>query len=268
VNGSQCHPQDLTTYHWGRRDATSGGAGHTAGSPNGLSCSWPTSLARYAPEAVTNLLVETLAKVPVRSLTAEFDPDKYTDDYRVQVLDLIGRKAAGEEFELPAVADEKPKIVDMMAALEASVEAAKAARKRHRPPVRRRLPASPRGRRHAPRRPSRGPRRPREVGATPAATPRHRGRYAVIGKAGEIVLRHLGVELEVRRAAVQREAFDFDADHDAVSPTHRWATPPARRARSMPGAGDGARSVSGSVSTRRPRRREREPRRRRPGRPG
>ncbi len=67
----------------------------------------------------------------VRSLTAEFDPDKYQDDYRIQVLDLIGRKAAGEEFELPAVADEQPKIVDMMAALEASVEAAKAARKRH-----------------------------------------------------------------------------------------------------------------------------------------
>ena len=38
-----------------------------------------------------------------RSLTAEFDHDKYQDDYRIQVLDLIGRKAAGEEFELPAV---------------------------------------------------------------------------------------------------------------------------------------------------------------------
>jgi murein DD-endopeptidase MepM/ murein hydrolase activator NlpD len=32
-----------------------------------------------------------LSKVLVRSLTAEFDPDKYQDDYRVQVLDLIGR---------------------------------------------------------------------------------------------------------------------------------------------------------------------------------
>jgi DNA end-binding protein Ku len=64
-------------------------------------------------------------------VTAEFDPDKYQDDYRIQVLDLIGRKAAGEEFELPAVEAEKPKIVDMMAALEASVEAAKAARGRH-----------------------------------------------------------------------------------------------------------------------------------------
>jgi DNA end-binding protein Ku len=64
-------------------------------------------------------------------LTAEFDPDQYQDDYRIQVLDLIGRKAAGEEFELPAVEADKPKIVDMMAALEASVEAAEAARGRH-----------------------------------------------------------------------------------------------------------------------------------------
>jgi DNA end-binding protein Ku len=81
-----------------------------------------------------------LVKVLVRSLTAEFDPDKYTDEYRVQALDLIGRKAGGEEFELPAVADEKPKIVDMMAALEVSVEAAKAARQRH--PTARETPAA------------------------------------------------------------------------------------------------------------------------------
>ncbi len=47
-----------------------------------------------------------MAEMLVESLTAEFDPDKYTDDYRVQVLDLIAKKAAGEEFELPAVAGE------------------------------------------------------------------------------------------------------------------------------------------------------------------
>ena len=72
-----------------------------------------------------------MAEMLVESLSAEFAPDKYQDDYRIQVLDLIGRKAAGEEFELPAVEAQKPKIVDMMAALEASVEAAKAARGRH-----------------------------------------------------------------------------------------------------------------------------------------
>ena len=43
-----------------------------------------------------------MAETLVESLTAEFDPDKYRDDYRVQVLDLIAKKAAGEEFESPA----------------------------------------------------------------------------------------------------------------------------------------------------------------------
>ena len=81
-----------------------------------------------------------MAQMLVESLTASFDPDKYHDDYRVQVLDLITRKAAGEEFELPAATGEPPKIVDMMAALEASVEAAKAARKRH--PTARPAPAA------------------------------------------------------------------------------------------------------------------------------
>ena len=46
-------------------------------------------------------------------------------------MDLIAKKANGEEFELPAVEAEAPKIVDLMAALEASVEAAKASRARH-----------------------------------------------------------------------------------------------------------------------------------------
>ena len=72
-----------------------------------------------------------MAEALVDSLTDAFEPDKYHDDYRVQVLDLIGKKAAGEEFELPETAAEKPKIVDLMAALEASVEAAKTARDRH-----------------------------------------------------------------------------------------------------------------------------------------
>jgi DNA end-binding protein Ku len=72
-----------------------------------------------------------MAEALVQSLSDEFAPDKYRDDYREQVLGLIEKKAAGEEFEVPEVAAEKPKIVDLMAALEASVEAAKSSRKRH-----------------------------------------------------------------------------------------------------------------------------------------
>jgi DNA end-binding protein Ku len=72
-----------------------------------------------------------MAEALVDSLAADFEPDKYRDEYREQVMALIQMKADGEEFEVPEVAAEKPKVVDIMAALEASVAAAKDARSRH-----------------------------------------------------------------------------------------------------------------------------------------
>lgn len=73
-----------------------------------------------------------MAKQLVESLSVEFDPNEYRDDYRDKVLALIERKAAGEEIaiEAPAPVDEG-KVVDLMAALEASVKEARAARSRH-----------------------------------------------------------------------------------------------------------------------------------------
>jgi DNA end-binding protein Ku len=72
-----------------------------------------------------------MAESLVDSLSATFEPEKYRDEYREQVLDLIRMKAAGEEFTVPEAVAEKPKVVDLMAALEASVRAAKDARARH-----------------------------------------------------------------------------------------------------------------------------------------
>ena len=72
-----------------------------------------------------------MAESLVESLSATFEPERYRDEYREQVLDLIKIKAAGEEFTMPEVVAEKPKVVDLMAALEASVRAAKDARARH-----------------------------------------------------------------------------------------------------------------------------------------
>ncbi len=72
-----------------------------------------------------------MAEALVESLAASFEPDKYRDSYREQVLDLIQKKAAGEEFETPVAAKAAPQVVDLMAALEASVKAAKEARGRH-----------------------------------------------------------------------------------------------------------------------------------------
>ena len=72
-----------------------------------------------------------MAESLVDSLAAEFQPGKYHDEYREQVLALIEAKAAGEQFEAPEMPTEKPQVVDLMAALEASVKAAKEARGRH-----------------------------------------------------------------------------------------------------------------------------------------
>jgi DNA end-binding protein Ku len=73
-----------------------------------------------------------MAEQLIDSLTEPFEPERYEDTYRNQVLDLIDRKAAGEEevVAAPAPAAED-KVVDLMAALEASVRDAKEARKRH-----------------------------------------------------------------------------------------------------------------------------------------
>jgi DNA end-binding protein Ku len=73
----------------------------------------------------------SMAEALVESLTAGFEPDKYHDQYREQVLELIRKKSAGEDFEVPETRAEAPKVVDLMAALEASVKAAKEARGRH-----------------------------------------------------------------------------------------------------------------------------------------
>ena len=35
-----------------------------------------------------------MAEMLVESLSAEFVPDKYQDDYRIQVLDLIGKEGS------------------------------------------------------------------------------------------------------------------------------------------------------------------------------
>lgn len=72
-----------------------------------------------------------MARQLIESLSDDFDPSQFRDDYRDKVLDLIERKAGGEEIvvEAPAPADEG-KVVDLMAALEASVKDARAARAR------------------------------------------------------------------------------------------------------------------------------------------
>ena len=61
----------------------------------------------------------------VESLSAPFDLTKYHDDYREKVLALIEAKAQGEIIHQPPPAAEPAPVVDLMAALEASLARAK-----------------------------------------------------------------------------------------------------------------------------------------------
>lgn len=62
-----------------------------------------------------------MARQLVAALTGTFDPEKYRDEYREELLALIDKKAAGEEIVQHDVPEEPGKVLDLMAALEASL---------------------------------------------------------------------------------------------------------------------------------------------------
>jgi DNA end-binding protein Ku len=66
-----------------------------------------------------------MAQQLIDSLSSEFEPEKYRDEYRDKVLDLIERKAQGEEIAVQPEAPAPAKVPDLMAALEASLAAVK-----------------------------------------------------------------------------------------------------------------------------------------------
>ncbi|MBV8942776.1 MAG: Ku protein [Solirubrobacterales bacterium] len=64
-----------------------------------------------------------MAEQLIESLSSEFEPSKFRDDYRERVLELIERKAAGEEIAVQPQVEEPSPAPDLMAALEASLAA-------------------------------------------------------------------------------------------------------------------------------------------------
>jgi DNA end-binding protein Ku len=68
-----------------------------------------------------------IAKQLVQSLAGEFEPGKYHDTYREEVLALIERKAAGEEVVVqPEREEAAAPVPDLMSALKASLDAVRA----------------------------------------------------------------------------------------------------------------------------------------------
>jgi DNA end-binding protein Ku len=74
-----------------------------------------------------------MAQQLVSAMTAEFDPASYKDEYREALETIIEAKVEGKETVEIEEPEESGKIVDLMAALEASVNAAKAARDGEKP---------------------------------------------------------------------------------------------------------------------------------------
>jgi DNA end-binding protein Ku len=73
-----------------------------------------------APEQAPSKREVELAARLLESLHEEFRPERYKDEYREAVLELIRRKAAGEDVAPPEEEEPEPS-ADLLAALEASL---------------------------------------------------------------------------------------------------------------------------------------------------
>jgi DNA end-binding protein Ku len=85
----------------------------------------PDSLDELPVEAKATKRELEMAQQLIDTLSGDFDPEKYHDEYRERVLDLIERKAQGEEIAVQPAAEPPAKVPDLMAALEASIKAVK-----------------------------------------------------------------------------------------------------------------------------------------------
>jgi DNA end-binding protein Ku len=81
-----------------------------------------------AAEVKTTKRELEIAEQLIESLAADFEPEKYRDTYRQQVLSLIERKAEGKEIAVQPPAEEvSAPAPDLMSALKASLDAVRAA---------------------------------------------------------------------------------------------------------------------------------------------
>jgi DNA end-binding protein Ku len=97
------------------------------------------STMRFADEVVDRKDVDELPKPGAKadpkelkmaaqlidSLTTDWDPTRYHDTYTEQLKELIDAKAKGKEISMPEPGAAPSKVLDLMAALEASLSAAK-----------------------------------------------------------------------------------------------------------------------------------------------
>jgi DNA end-binding protein Ku len=61
----------------------------------------------------------------IDQLTTDFDPEKYNDEYRTALLELIESKRNEKETVTPATREIGTNVTDLMAALQASIDRTK-----------------------------------------------------------------------------------------------------------------------------------------------
>ncbi len=76
-----------------------------------------------------------MAQMLINQLSVDFDPQKYEDEYRFQLMDLINKKIAGEEIKI-APEQRRTNVIDLMSALQASIEATKPEKRPRKPSAR------------------------------------------------------------------------------------------------------------------------------------
>jgi DNA end-binding protein Ku len=100
----------LTTLHW----------------PDEIRSTKELDLPEEAPDFKPAELA--MAKQLVAAMTSEFEPANYRDEYRDALMQVIEAKIEGHQPATPEPVEETGNLIDLMAALEASVKATKAAR--------------------------------------------------------------------------------------------------------------------------------------------
>ncbi|RSD26219.1 Ku protein [Mesobacillus subterraneus] len=92
-------------------------------------------------DKVTEKELET-AIMLIEQLTTEFDPEKYKDEYRTALLELIEAKRTGKELVTPTEKEPVSNVTDLMAALQASIDRTKPEKKKEQPAAKKKKAAA------------------------------------------------------------------------------------------------------------------------------
>lgn len=72
-----------------------------------------------------------MANALVEAMSGDFEPEKYVDDHRIALQQLIDAKAAGDDIAAPDEPEQHAAVIDLAEALEKSLAEAGAAKRRH-----------------------------------------------------------------------------------------------------------------------------------------